>query len=545
MKKIYDRIVILAGVVLIFISVRFLFLKYKYFYGADPYYHFAQAVNQGGILPLSPYLPVMSLYSITHILGISFRDTFRIAPPVFGALTVILLFLLVRRIFDGRVAILSAFILTLVPAFTAKTLATNYRGDIFGMSFYTGAFYLFFRAVQAEGVKNRLFFALLSGAFLTLSGAVWTVGYIFGVMLISAYLIMLLLTFRGQEDTLAVYAVALGFSIVSMLMLAEFNLISAHARYILPHGFTDFYRYVFPSIVAFGAMVSIVGRKIGDWAKVYAISVLVVMVSVAVFYVTNQEAVENTLSLYGGSWKYQDRPTSELAPVTWNVLWSRISMFSILAPLGFLYLLLNVRRVGEASKARLFVIVWFFAGMFLALNTGTRGLFTAALPFSILSAYLISESFKCPRGAKIAKLAAFSLILLVGLSSISGAQRIGPLMNDVWHESLVWLDQNTPEDSVVFSWWPFGYWINTIGGRTTVTDGGTSPGRDIENTARFYLEENESVAISYLEDWNVTHALITIDMLAREHNMYHILDTYGRPRYVVYGYTGETTLEGN
>ncbi|MEE8402496.1 MAG: hypothetical protein V3R93_01950, partial [Candidatus Hydrothermarchaeaceae archaeon] len=46
-------------------------------------------------------------------------------------------------------------------------------------------------------------------------------------------------------------------------------------------------------------------------------------------------------------------------------------------------------------------------------------------------------------------------------------------------------------------------------------------------------------------DWNVTHALITIDMLAREHNMYHILDTYGRPRYVVYGYTGETTLEGN
>lgn len=543
MKKKYDQTVILAGVVLIFIAIRFLFLRYNYLYGADPYYHLAQAINQGGILPLSPYLPVMSLYAITKMVGISFRDTFRITPPIFGAMTILIIFALVKQISNRRVAILSVIILTLLEAFTVRTLATNYRGDVFGMFFYVCAFYLFFRALKAGNVKSKLFFALSSGVSLVLSGAAWSVGYIFGVMLLSAFLILLLLTYRYQEGVLAVYVATIGISIVSLLLLDKFDLISAHARYSLPHGFVDFYRYVFPATVAFGVMVSALGRRIKSWDRVYAISVLVMVIFAAALYATNKEIIENALTLYGGSWKYQDRPTGELTPVSWNLLWWRIKMFSILAPLGFLYLLRNVRNAGEVSRAKLFFIVWFFAGIFLALNTGTRGLFTAAPPISILSAYFIAQSFKCPRGVKLAKLAAFSIILLVGLSSISGAQQIRPIMNDMWNESLVWLDQNTPEDSVVFSWWGVGYWINGIGKRQTVIDGGTPPGTDIENAARFYLG-NESQAIPYLKDNNVTNVLITTDIIAQETVMYGILHTTG-PRYMVLGLTGNTMVDGN
>jgi len=47
-----------------------------------------------------------------------------------------------------------------------------------------------------------------------------------------------------------------------------------------------------------------------------------------------------------------------------------------------------------------------------------------------------------------------------------------PPSND-WLETLEWIKTNTPEDSVVASWWDYGYWIQTIAERTTLVDNST------------------------------------------------------------------------
>ena len=36
-----------------------------------------------------------------------------------------------------------------------------------------------------------------------------------------------------------------------------------------------------------------------------------------------------------------------------------------------------------------------------------------------------------------------------------------------------WLKNNSPEDSVIASWWDYGYWITTLSDRTTVVDNAT------------------------------------------------------------------------
>ena len=47
-----------------------------------------------------------------------------------------------------------------------------------------------------------------------------------------------------------------------------------------------------------------------------------------------------------------------------------------------------------------------------------------------------------------------------------------PPSND-WVETLEWIKLNTPEDSVVASWWDYGYWISTVAERTTLIDNAT------------------------------------------------------------------------
>ena len=32
--------------------------------------------------------------------------------------------------------------------------------------------------------------------------------------------------------------------------------------------------------------------------------------------------------------------------------------------------------------------------------------------------------------------------------------------SDAWMKALEWTEENTPEDSVILSWWDYGYWIN-------------------------------------------------------------------------------------
>ena len=47
-----------------------------------------------------------------------------------------------------------------------------------------------------------------------------------------------------------------------------------------------------------------------------------------------------------------------------------------------------------------------------------------------------------------------------------------PPSND-WIETLEWIKLNTPEDSIVASWWDYGYWISTVAERTTLIDNAT------------------------------------------------------------------------
>ena len=60
-----------------------------------------------------------------------------------------------------------------------------------------------------------------------------------------------------------------------------------------------------------------------------------------------------------------------------------------------------------------------------------------------------------------------------------------------WIEAMLWMQDNTPTDSVIFAWWDWGYWIQTLGERTTLADNSTLITWQIEKIARTFLSPVE------------------------------------------------------
>ena len=68
----------------------------------------------------------------------------------------------------------------------------------------------------------------------------------------------------------------------------------------------------------------------------------------------------------------------------------------------------------------------------------------------------------------------------------TGASYFQAPTND-WTDATNWIKGNTPSDSVIFSWWDYGYWIQTLGERATLADNSTYSTSQIEKIARTLL----------------------------------------------------------
>jgi len=66
---------------------------------------------------------------------------------------------------------------------------------------------------------------------------------------------------------------------------------------------------------------------------------------------------------------------------------------------------------------------------------------------------------------------------------LTGATAYNTVQTD-WLDTMDWIKTNTPEDSVIVSWWDYGYWIQTLGERASTSDNSTLLTTKIEETAR-------------------------------------------------------------
>jgi len=78
-----------------------------------------------------------------------------------------------------------------------------------------------------------------------------------------------------------------------------------------------------------------------------------------------------------------------------------------------------------------------------------------------------------------------------------------------WQKTMSWVRENTSQDAVFCHWWDYGYWVQSIGNRATVTDGGNAITWWNYLTGRFVLTgDNQKESLDFLWNHNATHLLI-------------------------------------
>jgi asparagine N-glycosylation enzyme membrane subunit Stt3 len=81
--------------------------------------------------------------------------------------------------------------------------------------------------------------------------------------------------------------------------------------------------------------------------------------------------------------------------------------------------------------------------------------------------------------------------------------------NQQWQNAMSWVRENTAENAVFGHWWDYGYWVQSIGERATMLDGGNAVGYWNYLMGRHVLTgESQEEAMNVLYGHNVTHFLI-------------------------------------
>ena len=110
---------------------------------------------------------------------------------------------------------------------------------------------------------------------------------------------------------------------------------------------------------------------------------------------------------------------------------------------------------------------------------------------------------------------------------ISGGGHDSRHVSNDWPETMKWIKQNTPENSVVAAWWDYGYWITTLSDRTTIVDNATLNDQQIKKMAYALLADPS-------DSWKILYSEYDVDVASSFSSefidyIYYQPSNYGEP----------------
>ena len=95
----------------------------------------------------------------------------------------------------------------------------------------------------------------------------------------------------------------------------------------------------------------------------------------------------------------------------------------------------------------------------------------------------------------------------IPISLLHSASKFDISTND-WPKAMEWVKENTPKDAVIASWWDYGYWISTLGERTTLADNSTLMDWQIRKIASTFFSTPNNA-------WHILTSDIETDVSSR------------------------------
>jgi len=434
-------------------------------------------------------------------------------PAVIGSLTVIVIFGLVR-LFAGTTAGLFASLLFAVslPIILRGTIGW-FKSEPLGIFYALFALYLFFSGIRSKNKKIAFLKIIFGGIIMTFAMGSWGGIQFF---IIPLGLFILALPFVRKDHKFLLWSIPL---FVGSFLLTALMFERPGIGFVFGLGGISL---IIPTI--FLVLCIFVQKISKDEHKTRnGLILLTSILLVGSFLVTISEALDflplpsfrylNALNPFLTTLDPLSDSVAEHQTTSIKFSFLFHSTLLIFSAVGAWFLLskkIPSSIIFERNDMRVFVLIMGITGVYvssafirLEVFASISLIFLTSVGLSILikEIFKINLSKKKNYSLKITSVVIIFILFAIPLvypttgnwisaidfpPTILNGGTSYPPSND-WPETLEWIKTNTPEDSVIASWWDYGYWIQTMGDRASLADNSTSNTQIIKNIAKMLI----------------------------------------------------------
>jgi len=447
-----------------------------------------------------------------------------IFPVVIGSLTAVSVFAFVRVLGGTTAGLLAALMFSVsVPIFT-RGLIGWFKSEPLGLFFAFIAMYLFVSGIMYNKGKISLIKLVFAGLFLSLGISAWG-GCLFFLIPIMFYYIAM--PFIKKENRWTIWAAPLfSFSFFAFSFLFERTtaLTSSGAH---PIGYAGL-ALLIPTL--FVIIAEIIKKFSNDSAKLrntFFLLIGMIISGIGVLF-------SGQVSLPGFRYLHSVNPllvtkdpltdsVAEHATTTIESSFAFLSIFIIFGAIGIWFLFSKKNDIQKNVK--IFALIISISAIYvssafirLELFASVALIILGSIGLSLLFKSIIQKPQNFP--TKMIFFGAIIILFIIPLTSpvysnwttwadfkptiLNGGTWLDTTSND-WGHAMEWLKNNSPEDSVIVSWWDYGYWITTLSERTTLVDNATLNDWQIKKVAYSLVTTPEN-------SWNVLNSHYTQDI---------------------------------
>ncbi len=459
-----------------------------------------------------------------------------IFPVVFGSLTAIVVFALVRVI--GRTT--AGLIVSLLYAVSIPILIRGpigwFKSEPLGLFFSLLSVYLLLSGITSQSKKIQIAKLISAGIFTAFGLSAWGGNQFF---IITVGVFFLALPFLRTDHKFIVWAIPL-YTVITLVTSLGFERVGNSFVFGLG-GISLIIPTIFLVACIFIQQKSNEKNRKRNGALLL-ISILIIGPSILL--IDNEGDI---LPLLTHRYLNAINPlltttdplvdsVSEHATTTTDQSFFFHSILMLFAGIGVWLILKNLQTKSFMIRTDMvvFALIIGIMGVYIS-STFVRLEVFASISLIILSSLglsmLIKEFFRNTNENKIPKLRLIKfpfaigvIILLIvpmvypvgGVATVikgpptilNGGAGFQIATND-WLYALNWIKNNTPKDAVVAAWWDYGYWISTMGERASLADNSTVNTTVIQKIAQMFLSSPDE-SWKQLEDMQADYVLVFV-----------------------------------
>ena len=397
--------------------------------------------------PLIVYLTALIYKLLNFFVNVPLLTICFWLPAFIGPLAGIVAYFFVGRFTNRYGAFAAGIFAVTAPVYFTRSVPGWFDTDMFNVFFPLLVTWIFVEAVHAKKIKDQMVLSILAAFFMFLFALAWNGWqYLFYLLVGFTAFYIIWRRFKGHEIKNLIYVLSI-FSVFTLILVAIFT------------GFLNVLK-LFNSIPELFSLTN-PQTSWAPWPDIY--------VSVSELGIPSlEEVISGVGPAFAGG--------------ILGLLWIfRISMNKDLKKhflsemTHFFYILL---------------IVWTLIGIF-SLKEGNRFILLLVSPMVVSSGimvgitvdylYLLKKSEKFTifkRKENLIKLIVLFIMILVTVPPVFSAyntfsELIPSADDDLWNAS-IWINNNTPEDTVIISDWSYGHFLTTFADRPVSFDGRTA-----------------------------------------------------------------------